>query len=130
MGQRYLVDTSAVIKYLNDDFPSEGTLFMDNEIADEQMISFISEIELQSWTPANADDMEVYLDFIKDATILSIDASIIKQTIEIRKNQKLKIPDAIIAATAIVNDFTLITDNDKDFNRVLLLKYINPNTLK
>jgi predicted nucleic acid-binding protein len=39
---------------------------------------------------------------------------------------KLKLPDAIIAATAIDNNFTLIADNDADFKKVPGLKYINP----
>ncbi|MGH7237295.1 MAG: hypothetical protein ACREGF_02055 [Candidatus Saccharimonadales bacterium] len=33
-----------------------------------------------------------------------------------------------IAATAIVNDFTLIANNDKDVKRVRELKYFNPMT--
>jgi predicted nucleic acid-binding protein len=129
MGQRYLIDTSAVIKYLNDDFPPEGTLYIDKTLIDEQIISFISEIELQSWNPTNLKDMIVYLDFVKEAVIISIDPEIIKQTIEIRKKQKLKIPDAIIAATAIVHNCILIADNDKDFKRVPKLKYVNPFNL-
>ena len=129
MGQRYLIDTSAVIKYLNDDFPPEGTLYIDKTLIDEQVISFISEIELQSWNPTNLKDMIVYLDFVKEAVIISIDPEIIKQTIEIRKKQKLKIPDAIIAATAIVHNCILIADNDKDFKRVPKLKYVNPFNL-
>src|ERR1035438_5100556 len=104
MGKRYLIDTSAVIKYLNDDFPPEGTAYIDKALEDEQVISFISEIELQSWNPTNPKDLIVYLDFVKEAVIISIDPEIIKETIEIRKKQKLKIPDAIIAATAIVNN--------------------------
>ena len=35
----------------------------------------------------------------------------------------------MIAATAITNDMTLISDNDKDFKRVSQLKYLNPNTV-
>ena|ERR1035438_4041343 len=126
MGKRYLIDTSAVIKYLNDDFPPEGTAYIDKALEDEQVISFISEIELQSWNPTNPKDLIVYLDFVKEAVIISIDPEIIKETIEIRKKQKLKIPDAIIAATAIVNNCTLIADNDKDFKRVPKLIYVNP----
>lgn len=39
---------------------------------------------------------------------------------------KLKLTDALIAVTAIENDFILITDNDSDFKKVSDLKYINP----
>lgn len=46
-----------------------------------------------------------------------------------RKLHGLKLPDALIAATAIVYEFTLIADNDKDFLREPSLKYINPKTI-
>jgi predicted nucleic acid-binding protein len=58
------------------------------------------------------------------------DNEIIKQTISIRKKRKLKITDAIIAATAIVNGLTLVSDNDRDFKKIAGLKYINPANMK
>lgn len=61
--------------------------------------------------------------------IINIDAAIIAETITIRKNYRLKIPDAIIAATAVVLNRTLVGDNDKDFEKIPNLKYINPRTL-
>jgi len=45
--------------------------------------------------------------------------------VEIRRTRKIKTPDAIIAATAIVNDFTLLT-SDSDFDHIPNLKVINP----
>ncbi|WP_410522621.1 hypothetical protein [Pedobacter ginsengisoli] len=39
-------------------------------------------------------------------------------------------PDAFIAATAIINDLVLIGDNDKDFLKISALKYINPSHFK
>lgn len=41
--------------------------------------------------------------------------------IVIKKKYKLKLPDAIIAAKAIINDAILITE-DKDFSRIQELK--------
>ena len=40
-----------------------------------------------------------------------------------------KLPDAIIAATAIINDFTLITHNIKDFQKVTGLQVIDSYTI-
>ena len=127
MAERYLIDTCAVIKYLSKAFPAMGIEFMDTVVDNESIISFISEIELQVWNPPNPADTIIYSEFIEESKIISVDKSIINKTISIRKNQKLKIPDAIIAATAIVYDFTLISDNDKDFLKVPGLKYINPS---
>ncbi|MBS1642961.1 MAG: PIN domain-containing protein [Bacteroidetes bacterium] len=126
MAERYLMDTSAVIKYLNQTFSSKAIRFIDKIIDESCNISFISEIELQSWQPPNVDDLNVYKQFITVSTIFSIDKNITATTIEIRKKYKIKIADAIIAATALTNSFTLIADNDKDFLKVANLKYLNP----
>jgi tRNA(fMet)-specific endonuclease VapC len=129
MAERYLIDTSCVIKYLNGTFPIEGQSFL-NEILDkESLISFISEIELQVWNPSNPDDLQIYQSFVFKSTIIGIQEGLIPETIRIRKFYRLKLPDALIAATAIINDMTLIGDNDKDFLQVNELKYINPKRL-
>jgi len=82
-----------------------------------------------SWNPPDILDISIYELFIKSAQIVSIDDVIIRETIAIRKSHNLKIPDAIIAATAIVRDLTLISDNNKDFSKVKTLKHINPKLL-
>jgi tRNA(fMet)-specific endonuclease VapC len=48
--------------------------------------------------------------------------SIFKETIKIRKKYKLKLPDAIIAATAIVNNATLLSADDI-FAKIYNLKF-------
>ena len=126
MATGYLIDTSAVIKYLNGTFPEEALVFLDGVVDDEGSISFISEIELQAWTPANPSDLLIYEQFVFNSTIIGVDNNIVNETIRIRKIHKIKLPDALIAATAVVNDLTLIADNDKDFLKVSGLKYINP----
>jgi predicted nucleic acid-binding protein len=45
--------------------------------------------------------------FLSDVVVLPIDDDIEQETIRISRNTKLKLPDAIIAATAIVVDAKL-----------------------
>jgi predicted nucleic acid-binding protein len=130
MEEKYLIDTCAVIKYLSVTFPPEGISFMEMVVDSKSIISFVSAIELQSWNPANESDTIIYSKFVAGSKIIMIDADIIKQTISIRKKKKLKIPDAIIAATAIANELTLISDNDRDFKKIDGLKYFNPASVK
>ncbi|MDR6804135.1 putative nucleic acid-binding protein [Dyadobacter sp. BE34] len=127
MEKRYLIDTSAVIKYLNATLPPPGLILMDGIIDDESIISLITEIELRVWEPTDAADKDIYEAFIKGSVVLDLNRDIIDQTIVIRKKYRLKLPDAFIAATAIVNNLTLIADNDRDFGKVDILKYVNPN---
>lgn len=58
--------------------------------------------------------------------VLGIDDKVVEQTIRICKSQKIKLPDAIIAATASVYDFSLITRNTSDFKNIQGLKLLNP----
>ena len=48
MAEKYLIDTSAVIKYLNETLLDPGLLFMDKILEGGSLISFITEIELQA----------------------------------------------------------------------------------
>lgn len=129
MEKRFLIDTSAVIKFLNESFPMKSLEFLDEILDKECIISFITQIELLAWDQEK-NDIEIVKAFIFNSEILGFDQSIIERTIEIRKRSKIKLPDALIAATAIEYDLTLLADNDKDFKKVegLGLKYINPKT--
>jgi tRNA(fMet)-specific endonuclease VapC len=129
MGEKYLIDTSAVIKYLSETFPGKGLLLMDEILNKGSNISFISEVELLVWNPENPEDLKIYQSFVSESTVIGLQEGIIQETIRIRKTYKLKLPDALIVATALVNGMILIADNDKDFLLVPELKYINPRRL-
>jgi tRNA(fMet)-specific endonuclease VapC len=102
---------------------------MDHIVDVESVLSFISEIELQVWKPTNPDDIIIYQKFVSISNILGLEDGIIAETIRVRKTFNLKLPDALIAATCLLNNLTLIADNDKDFARVKSLKCINPSHL-
>ena len=58
--------------------------------------------------------------------LLDLTKPIIEKTIEIRKRAKIKLPDAIIAASALVNNATLVTYNVKDFKMIDRITLIKP----
>lgn len=128
MGTRYLIDTCAVIKYLQESFPEKGLIFLDSVLDNESQISFITKIELLAWKTQSEENISILKQFIKGSKIIYINDIIINKAIEIRRHSSVKLPDAIIAATAISNDFILISDNDKDFIKLieLGLSYLNP----
>jgi hypothetical protein len=49
-----------------------------------------------------------------------------RKAIEIKQKNKIALPDAIIAATALLNSFVLITRNEKDFEGIEDLIIYNP----
>jgi len=58
--------------------------------------------------------------------VLELNENIKNKAIEVRRNYKIKLPDALIAATALVHDLELITRNTKDFENIKELKVKNP----
>jgi hypothetical protein len=124
MGTGYLVDTNTVVDYLENKLPEKSIELIDNITV---QLSVISRIELLVWQNISDDQIKVLNDFINASIIFNLNESVILKSIEIRKQHRLKLPDAIIAATAIVNDLTLITRNTKDFQKVDSLKSINPH---
>ena len=55
-----------------------------------------------------------------------MDNNVVNQTISLRKSRKIKLGDAIIAATALVYSLTLVTRNVDDFKKIVSLKILNP----
>ena len=48
--------------------------------------------------------------------IISLDVAVAETAIQLRREHRLRLPDAIIWATARVNDAVLVTRNTKDFD--------------
>lgn len=130
MGERYLIDTCTVIKLLEDNYPDKALEFIAKVIDDEPIISFVTQIEFLVGKPSGYEDIRTRELFVKGAKIEYINSNIIDEAIYIRRTSKIALPDAIIAATAKHFDYTLISCNYKDFNKVASLgvKYINPDT--
>lgn len=127
MGIKYLWDTNTAIYFLQQQFPPGAEKFMDDLVKDERpVISAITEIELLCWKTATEKDLEVLHNFINDALVLELEQPIKLKTADIRKVHKIKLPDAIIAATALVYDLTLLSRNASDFSNITDIKIINP----
>ena len=86
-------------------------------------------MELLAWKNTTASQLQILQDFINNATVFGLEESIIVKTIAIRKNYGIKLPDAIIAATALTHGLILMTRNTKDFVTILDLEVLNPHEL-
>lgn len=128
MGTRYLLDTNTVIYYINEALPISALNFLDTELDKEANLSIISKIELLSWQPPTDKSLKPIKDFIDLSIVLPLTDAIVQKTIEIRRLKKLKLPDAVIAATALVNDFTLISRNKSDFSNIAGITCLDPFT--
>ncbi|MEO5500693.1 MAG: type II toxin-antitoxin system VapC family toxin [Ginsengibacter sp.] len=125
---RYLVDTNALIDYLGNKLPASGLNFMNGVIDVVPNISVISKIEVLGFN-TSVEHYKTLSDFINDATVFDLSGSVVEMSIEIRRKYKTKLPDAIIAATALVHALVLISRNISDFKNIDGLKVIDPHSL-
>jgi predicted nucleic acid-binding protein len=93
------------------------------------MISIVTKMETLGYNFQSVEEQTTMETFINGSTILDLNNDIVNTTIAIRKSKKMKLPDAIIAATALVYDLTLITRNSADFKNIAELKTIDPYSL-
>jgi len=125
----YLLDTNFVINYFKGIFSDDAAKFTDSVINDLTYVSVITRMELLSLQSLKPKDEEVIKEFIFDSTVFSLEENIITKTILLRRTNKIKLPDAIIAATAIVHNLQLITHNLKDFKNIPELIVVDANAL-
>lgn len=126
--EQYLIDTNAVSDYFSSNFSDAGFHFLDNIIDAVPNLSVITQIELLCWKTDNLTEQKVK-DFIGDSIVLPITDEVILQCVNVRKGKKVKTPDAIITATALAYNYTLITNNEKDFSNIPELKMFNPSKI-
>ncbi len=117
-----MLDTNAIIALL------QGNDFLKKELekAEYICVSFISVIEFLSFPSLSSHDKEIFNKFIEKVYIVSppLTDIIALDTVAVyKKLSGLKLPDVIIAISAIDNEATLVT-NDKDFNKVPKLKLL------
>jgi len=123
--EQYLIDNNVISNYFFDVFSEKGMNFLTDIINRIPNISVITEIEALSWRNSDVVKENIVRSFVEDSNIIALSPKVVEKCIEIRRNRKIKTPDAIIAATAIVHNLTLLT-SDSDFKNISQLKIINP----
>lgn len=103
-GNKILLDTNAVLYLLNGDITLADFL-----VSQEIYISIISEIELLSYKKITETERIKLSQFISLIEVLPLSDSVKIKAIEIRKVNSLKIPDSIIAGTAMAFQMPLLS---------------------
>jgi predicted nucleic acid-binding protein len=109
MGQKYLIDTNSLIDAQAMKLPEKSLTFLANAINEDFNVSFITYIEFLGYK----DVTQANKDFINLATVIEINKEIIDTCIELRKKQRIKLPDAIIASTALAYNLTMLNSSHK-----------------
>lgn len=122
----YLFDTNIVINFLETSFSPPAMHFLKQVVDDQCYLSVITKIEALGFKFKNVSEQAIMEAFIDGSTILDLDNAIIDKAIEIRRSKKIRLPDAVIAATAIVSHLKLLTRNTSDFTNIPDLQIIDP----
>ena len=120
-----MIDTNVIIEFQEKALPERAQSIISKVLDEEFNLSIINKIELLGYKYVTIETTE----FVGLATVFQLDEVIAQVAIEIRKAHKIKLPDAIIAATALVCGFVIITRNVKDFENISELETINPYLL-
>ena len=111
-GNKLFVDTNILIYLLNGD--SDITKILDGK---ELVISVISELELKSFPQITSKDLSIIDELVKDCQVINLNQEVKKLAVEIRRTRAMKLPDAIVAASAYYSKLPIFTA-DKEFEKL------------
>ena len=109
-GERYLLDTNAIVCLLRGDQALHQRL----QRAEWVGISILSQIEFLAFPNLSENDRRIFQEFSDAVEVVGLERTeraLIDRIVSLRAQHRLKLPDAIIAATAVERDATLITDD-------------------
>ena len=107
-----VVDTNILIDYLNGSEAAKREL----DSFDAIYISLISWMEILVGAGEGDDESEVR-EFLRRFRVHPVDEGVAERAVEIRRRDKVRLPDAIIWATAQHLGLLLVTRNTRDFPR-------------
>lgn len=123
MVSRFFLDTNAVISLF------AGNRKIADLVASAEWIgiSIITKLEFLSYEKITPEEEETFLEFCSKISVENIEnenKNFLMECVKIRKEKKVKLPDAIIAAQAIRMKAQLIT-SDLVFKKIENLNIIN-----
>lgn len=114
MNGNVIFDTNIVI-YLSKKLLTPEKVFAENII---YSISIISKMELLGYEFKDRLEEKYISELIGSLNVIPLNDAIVNMTIAIKKTNKIKLPDAIIYATAQVMNGKLLTNNIADFEKI------------
>lgn len=121
MGSGNLLDSNVIVDLIQNNFTTE---LSEQIFTHHNYSSDIVRIEVLGF-PMDENLESSFLRLFDKLTILPLSEEIVNRTIQLRKQKKIKLGDAIIAATALVHNLQLVTRNIRDFKGIEDLEVIN-----
>lgn len=89
-------------------------------------VSAVSLVEVLGYHKLTAPERQLFEAFFLAATVLPISDPVVATAVQLRQQRKLSLGDALIAATALVFNRTLVTHNTADFQWIPGLRLLDP----
>jgi predicted nucleic acid-binding protein len=120
----YTLDTNAIIYYLDEDpavaLVLEPILAQDIAI----FVSVVTELELLSHPGLTEEDIAEIAQVLTSMVVLPLESRLAQLAGTLRRQYRLKTPDSIVAATALLTRTTLVTRNIRDFQEIAALSLL------
>ena len=121
-----VIDTNILIYHLAGVLTDQAEVTLADALESGSYISIITRIELLGWRKHSPDSLKAAEALLQSVSEIPLHEEIIRLCISFRQNYPIKLPDAIIAATARYAKVPLMTRNMPDFERVPELKMVDP----
>jgi len=125
-----VLDSNILIYHLQDALDDKEEALLSEVLSAAAYISVISRIEVLGWRGHTDESLEKAQQFLESLDKIPLSEEIVKSCIHLKQNLTIKLPDAVIAATALYLSLPLITRNAADFERVPQLQLFNPFATK
>ena len=110
MGEpRYLLDTNVVIGLLNGNIECNSLIQSADCVLADLAVSQITRMELLGFAGLSISEEQTIRQFLSFVHVILLDESIESYVIYLRRQRKIKLPDAIIAATTLSRGLSLLT---------------------
>lgn len=125
MEVNILLDTNVLVYHVAGN--PAATKFLEETIARRSFyLSILSMIEFLGWHGHTEEEFAECKGLVELTTILPVSKEVADKAIELRRSKRIKLADAVIASTALVNNLQLVTRNVRDFSGIRDIKIINP----
>ena len=117
----YLLDSNIIIYYADKQHDCLDAVFQEETL----YVSEITRLEVLGYHRIG-DLKPLFEQLFEEFSMIPISRIIIDTAISIRQQKSMSLGDAVICATALENDLTIVTRNVKDFVWIEKLKVYNP----
>lgn len=108
-GIEFLLDTNMVIGLLKGHAPAIALAEQSELTLNKAAVSQITRMELLGYPQLTDAEDRTIRGFLANCLVLMLDERVEAQAIALRRNGTFKLPDAIVAATAITGSLRLLT---------------------